>query len=79
MTTGYECEHGDPDVAWFKFNKKRPQRLSYIENLDPKTGKQEEWCIRNWLGSQLQVVPDCDGNNPFSHFALPELYFLEVV
>jgi hypothetical protein len=79
LTTGYECEHDDPDVARFKFNKNRPNRLSFIENVDQKTGKQEEWCIRNWIGDQLQVVPDCDGNNPFSNFELPEVYFLEIV
>jgi hypothetical protein len=49
LTTGYECEHDDTNVARFKFNKNRPQRLSFIENVDPKTDKQEEWRIRNWF------------------------------
>jgi hypothetical protein len=79
LTTGYECEHNDPNVARFKFNKTRPQRLSSIANVDPKTDKQEEWCSRNWAESQIQVAPDCNGNNPFTNFQLPEIYFLEIV
>ena len=78
LTTGDKCEHGDPNVARFKFHEKRPQRLLFVENVDPKAGKHEEWCIRHWIGNQLQVVPDCDGNNPFSKFELSELFFLGV-
>jgi hypothetical protein len=69
----------DPNVARFKFNRNRPQRLSFIANVDSEPEKQEEWCIREWLGSQIQVVPDCDGNNPFSTLKMFEVYFLEVV
>ena len=66
-------------VARFKFNKARPQRLAFIANVDPKIDKQEEWCIPDWVGSQLQVTPDCNGNNPLSNFQLYEVYFLEIV
>lgn len=59
--------------------KKRPQRPSFVENVDLKTGKHEEWGIRHWIGNRLQVVTDCDSNNPFLNFELSELYFLEVV
>jgi hypothetical protein len=79
LTTGYECEHDDPNVARFKFNKDRPQRLSFIGNFDSKTGKQEEWCIRDWIGNKLQVVPDCNGDNPFTSYQMFEIYFLEIV
>jgi hypothetical protein len=79
LTTSYECKHDDPNVARFKFNRNRPQRLSFIANVDSEPEKQEEWCIREWLGSQIQVVPDCDGNNPFSTLKMFEVYFLEVV
>jgi hypothetical protein len=79
LTTGYECEHDDPDVAHFKLNKDRPQRLSFIGNIDPKTGKHEEWCIREWAASRLEVVPDCKANNPFTSYQMTEMYFLEIV
>ncbi|CAF1446367.1 unnamed protein product [Adineta ricciae] len=79
LTTGHECNLTDPTVARFKFDKKRPQRLSYIENGGSTTKKQEEWCIREWMGSQIEVVADCDGNNPFLPAKMFEVYFLEVV
>lgn len=77
LTTGHECEYDNPNVAHFKLNKNRPQRLSFIANVDLKTDKQEEWCIRNWVGYQLQVTPDCNSNNPFTTLQLPEVYFIE--
>lgn len=79
MTTSYECDRDDPNVARFKLDKKRPQRLSFIPNVGSGTEKQEEWCIREWVGSQIQVVPDCDGNNPFATLKMFEVYFFEVI
>jgi hypothetical protein len=48
-------------------------------DIDTKTGKQEEWCIRNWVGSLLEVLPKCDSYNPFTNFTLREVYFQEIV
>lgn len=79
LTTGHECEYNDSNVALFKFNTNRPDRLSYIASIDPNTGKQEEWCIREWLGSHIHVVPDSADHKLFSWVRLFEVYFLEIV
>ena len=74
-----ECEHDDPTVALFEFDKNRPQRLSFMGDMDANTGKQGEWCIRNLLGSDLEVAPSCDGHNPFKSVHMDEIYFQRVV
>ena len=48
-------------------------------DMDAKTGKQSEWCIRNLLDSDLDVAPSCDSHNPFTSFKLDEVYFQKVV
>jgi len=79
LSASHECERDDPSVARFKFDKNNPHRLSFMGDIDTKTGKQEEWCIRNWVGSLLEVLPRCDSYNPFTNFTLHEVYFQEIV
>jgi hypothetical protein len=42
LSASYECERDNPSVAVFKFDKNKPQRLSFVVDVDTKTGKQEE-------------------------------------
>ena len=58
LITSYECERNISSVAFFQYDKNKPQRLVLLEN-DPKTNKTEEWCIYNSLGDIL-IVPTCD-------------------
>jgi hypothetical protein len=47
-------------LAFFKYDKDKAQRLSYLADIDVKTGKREEWCIRNFLDGTIQVHPVCN-------------------
>lgn len=78
LTTGHECDPNNPNAAHFKRNKNRPRRLSFLANYDPKDDKEEEWCIRNCIGRQIQVTPDSDGHNPFTNFTAPQVYFMDI-
>ena len=79
LTMGYECERDDPTVAFFNFDKNRPRRLAYMGDFNATNGEHEAWCIRNLLGSELDVVPSCNGYNPFKTIKLGEVYFHEIV
>lgn len=59
LTTSYHCDRNNPNLATFKYDKNKPQRLSYLAGVNVKTGKQDEWCICTFMGSILYVHPDC--------------------
>jgi hypothetical protein len=61
-------------LAFFKYDKDKAQRLLYLASIDVKTGRREEWCIRNFIGGTIQVHPVC--NSP--EFAR-ESFFHEVI
>ncbi len=54
-----ECEYDNPNLAIFKYDKNKSQRLSYLRNVDVNTGKKEEWCIRQYFASNVRVAPTC--------------------
>ncbi|CAF5112255.1 unnamed protein product, partial [Rotaria sp. Silwood1] len=74
LSTSYDCEPDNPNLAFFKYDKDKAQRLSYLANIDVKTGRREEWCIRSSIGGTIQVHPVCN----FSIFA-GESFFHEVI
>jgi hypothetical protein len=76
LITSYECEITNPNVAFFTYDKNKPQRLSFLET-DPNTNKTEEWCIRSYYASSIQVVPKC-GFDPLLEYQPPEAFFHEV-
>jgi len=59
LTTSYDCVHDHPNLALFKYDKNKPQRLTYLADVNMKTGKREEWCIRTYLDGTIQVHPVC--------------------
>ena len=58
LITSYECERNISSVAFFQYDKNKPQRLVLLEN-DPETNKTEEWCIYESY-SDILVAPKCD-------------------
>ncbi len=54
-----ECERDNPDLALFKYDKRKPQRLSFLGDVDVNTGNREEWCIHHWYANTIQVAPMC--------------------
>jgi hypothetical protein len=42
LSVSDECEHDDPDLALFKYDKNKPQRLSFLRDIDVNIGKREE-------------------------------------
>jgi len=58
LITTRACETNKSNVPLFKYDKNKPQRLTFLEN-DPTIGKKEEWCIRG-DGSFIQVMPKSD-------------------
>jgi len=61
------CDRNDPNMAFFKYDKNKPERLSYLADVDAKTGKREEWYICISMGGILIVHSNCirpDYSNP---------------
>ena len=54
-----ECEYDSPNLALFKYDKNKPQRLSYLGSVDVNKSKTEEWCIRQYFASNIRVAPKC--------------------
>jgi hypothetical protein len=63
-------------MAFFKYDENKPQRLSFL-NVNAHTGHMEEWCIRKFYASTIQVVPVCDSMPDASDWA-KEAFFHEV-
>lgn len=59
LITSYDCNHDHPNMAYFKYDKNKTQRLSYLGPIDGKTGTREEWCIRNFYDGTIHVHPAC--------------------
>lgn len=55
LITSCACDMNSSSVALFKYDKNKPQRLTFLET-DPTTNKTQEWLIRG-DSSFLQVVP----------------------
>jgi hypothetical protein len=60
LTTSYDCERDNPNLALFKYDKNKRQRLTYLTDVNMKTGKREEWCIRTCIDDTIQVYPVCE-------------------
>jgi hypothetical protein len=58
LVSSDECEYDNPNLALFKYDKNKPQRLSYL-NVDVNRSKKEEWCIRQYFASDVRVAPTC--------------------
>lgn len=77
LSASHECEHDNPNLALFEYDKNKPQRLSFLGDIDMKTGKREKSCIRSFFASTIQVEPTCnDDSDPDAAF---ETYFHEVI
>jgi hypothetical protein len=74
LVTSYDCERDNPNLALFKYDKNKSQRLSYLADIDMKTGKRAEWCIRNFSDGTIQVDVLC---SPFEYVG--ETYFREAI
>jgi len=46
-------------MAFLKYDKNKPERLSYLADVDVKTGKREEWHICTTTGGSLAVYSNC--------------------
>ena len=64
LRTSDDCERSNPNLALFKYDKNKPQRLSYLADVDVNTGKRAEWCIRTYLDGSIQVHPVCNTTLP---------------
>ena len=71
-----KCDHADPTLALFKYDKNKPQRLSFL-HVNSSTGHMEEWCVRKHYASNIQVVPECDWKATLSHW-VGEAFFHEI-
>ncbi len=78
LSTSYECEHDNPNLALFKYDKNKPQRLSFLGDIDMKTGKREERCIRNFFANSIQVEPTCTDDSVSTEW-IYETQFHEVI
>jgi len=78
LSVSDECERNNPDLALFKYDKNKPQRLSFLGDIDINTGKREEWCIRHWLASVIQVAPTCIFYPDHPNY-VAEVFFHEVI
>ena len=79
LSTSYECKNDNPNLAVFKYDKNKPQRLSFVANsVDMKTGGREEYCVRNYFASTIQVEPNCD-EHPYADEMIYEAYFHEFI
>jgi len=78
LITSDECELDNPALALFKYDKKKPQRLSFFGHVDPKTGNREEWCIRHWFSRSIQVAPTCVYYSDLPEI-VAETFFHEIV
>jgi hypothetical protein len=56
LITTCEC---DTNMAIFKYDKNKPQRLTFVAE-DRQTGKKDEWCLRQWAYSGIHVTSKCD-------------------
>lgn len=79
LSTTYECEPDNPNLALFKYDRNEPERLSFLGDVNQKTGKREELCIHNFLSSTIKVAPTCTDYLLYPSGELNETYFHEVV
>lgn len=73
LTVSDKCDRGDPTLALFKYDKNKPQRLSFL-HVNSTTGHMEEWCVRKYYASTIQVVPECGWKATLSSFVGEALF-----
>jgi hypothetical protein len=76
LITTSQCDANNSNVAIFKYDINKPQRLTFLAD-DPKTGKIDEWCISGWAFSGIQVTHKCDFD-PLLTYQDREPFFHEV-
>jgi len=59
LITTCECDANNSNATIFKYDINKPQRLTFLVD-DPKTGKPEEFCIRQRQWSGIHVTHKCD-------------------
>jgi len=77
LSVSKQCERDNPDLALFKYDKNKQQRLSFIGNANKNVSHIEEWCIRQWYASVIQVASTC-GMKSASPNWVAEAFFHEV-
>ena len=78
LSTSYDCEPDNPNLALFKYDQNKPQRLSFLGDVNKTTGEREELCIRNFLVSTIQVEPTCTDDLLYPNGEVSETYFQEL-
>jgi len=59
LITSDKCEKDNPALALFKYDNNKPERLSFLGDVNPNTGNREEWRICHWLSGSIHVAPKC--------------------
>ena len=54
-----KCDRGDPTLNLFKYDKNKPQRLSFL-HINSSTGRTEGWGVPKFYASNIQVMSECD-------------------
>jgi hypothetical protein len=77
LSSSDKCDRDNPALALFKYDKNKPQRLSFLAGVNVNTGHMEEWCIRKYYASTVQVAPKCELES-VSPYWVGEAFFHEV-